>query len=241
MERWERVLHLHRLLSLQRFPNAARAGKELAVADRTIRRDIEWMKDAFRAPVEYDPQRRGYFYSEPAFTLPASVLSRSQLVGLLLAAQSLQRELFAPWFGAASSAFQQIKDALPSLESAGQAKWINRIRFTPGAAWKVDRKIWEALCLCLESQETARLTLYAKASMPAEQFLFDPYGVIVRGEELIAVGKERSSGQMRRIRVANIQKIDYSGQNFKLESGFNLDAHLNADVDGDEIVTRKSA
>ena len=49
MERWERVLHLHRLLSLQRYPNAARAGKELAVADRTIRRDIEWMKDAFRA------------------------------------------------------------------------------------------------------------------------------------------------------------------------------------------------
>ena len=104
MERWERVLHLHRLMSLQRYPNASRAGKELSVADRTIRRDIEWMKDAFRAPVEYDPQRRGYYYSEPTFTLPASVLSRSQLVGLLMATQALNRELYAPWFGAASSA-----------------------------------------------------------------------------------------------------------------------------------------
>lgn len=239
MERWERVLHLHRLMSLQRYPNASRAGKELSVADRTIRRDIEWMKDAFRAPIDYDPQRRGYFYSEPAFTLPASVLSRSQLVGLLMAFQSLNRELFAPWFGAAASAFQQIKDALPTLETA-QAKWINRIRFAPGGAWKVDRKIWEALCLCLEGQESARLTLYSKTGMPAEQFVFDPYGVIVKGETLIVAGKDRSSGQVRRIRVANIQKIDYTGENFKPEAGFNLDAQINA-ADEDEVAPRKSA
>ena len=239
MERWERVLHLHRLMSLQRYPNASRAGKELSVADRTIRRDIEWMKDAFRAPVEYDPQRRGYYYSEPAFTLPASVLSRSQLVGLLMATQALNRELYAPWFGAASSAFQQIKDALPELETT-QAKWVNRIRFAPGAAWKVDRKIWEALCLCLEGQERARLTLYAKAGTPAEQFLFDPYGVIVRGEELIVVGKEKPTGTMRRIRVAAIQKIDYSGDTFKIDAGFNLDAHLSASA-SDDMISRKSA
>lgn len=240
MERWERVLHLHRLMSLQRYPNAARAGKDLSVADRTIRRDIEWMKDAFRAPVEYDPQRRGYYYSEPAFTLPASVLSRSQLVGLLMATQALNRELYAPWFSSASSAFQQIKEALPALETS-QAKWVNRIRFAPGAAWKVDRKIWEALCLCLEAQESARLTLCTKPGVPAEQFLFDPYGVIVRGEELIVVGKERPAGMLRRIRVASIQKIEYSGSNFKIDAGFNLDAHLTAAIDNDEMITRKSA
>jgi len=218
MERWERVLHLHRLISLQRYPNASLAARELAVADRTIRRDIEWMKDAFQAPISYNPQRRGYFYSEPAFTLPASVLSRSQLVGLMLSAQALERDTLAPWHESAASAYRQIQIGMPSSES-GQQTWINRVRFERAPAWKLDRKLWNTLCLCLECQERARVTLI----QPAQAMLFDPYGLYIQNDNVAVIGKDCATGELRSLALNEIRQIEYAGANFKLERGFNMD------------------
>src|SRR5690242_6729235 len=59
----ERLLAIHQLISAKRFPNTARLGREFDVSQKTIKRDVEWMRVHWNLPIEYDRERHGYFYS----------------------------------------------------------------------------------------------------------------------------------------------------------------------------------
>jgi predicted DNA-binding transcriptional regulator YafY len=56
--------------------------RDLEVDPRTIRRDLEFMRDEHHAPIAFDRARRSYHYTEPTYRLPLLQISR---VDLLLA------------------------------------------------------------------------------------------------------------------------------------------------------------
>ena len=47
------------------FPSRASFATECGVCERTVARDIEYMRERLGAPLAYHKQRRGYFYSKP--------------------------------------------------------------------------------------------------------------------------------------------------------------------------------
>src|SRR5262245_22717170 len=66
----ERLLKIHQALAAQRFPNTFRLAKEFEVSPRTIKRDVQWMKDHWDLPIAYNRSRRGYYYSKPVDQFP---------------------------------------------------------------------------------------------------------------------------------------------------------------------------
>ena len=47
------------------FPSRTSFATECGVCERTVARDIEYMRERLGAPLAYHKQRRGYFYSKP--------------------------------------------------------------------------------------------------------------------------------------------------------------------------------
>jgi hypothetical protein len=62
---WERILRIHERIQSGRHPNCVRLAAEFEVSPRTLKRDVEFMKDRMRLPIEYDPRRWGYYYARP--------------------------------------------------------------------------------------------------------------------------------------------------------------------------------
>ena len=57
-----RIYRIERSIKEGKYPNAAQLAKMLEVSQRTVQRDIEYMRDLLGAPVEYDKSKRGYYY-----------------------------------------------------------------------------------------------------------------------------------------------------------------------------------
>ena len=57
------------------YPNSEELAAKFKVTSRTILRDIEFLKLYYDAPIEYDAQKRGFYYSSPAFYLKDILLS----------------------------------------------------------------------------------------------------------------------------------------------------------------------
>ena len=60
------LLRLHRIDNIIRegeYPSAKKLAEELEVSVRTINRDLDFLRDQYMAPLEYDPQKRGWFYT----------------------------------------------------------------------------------------------------------------------------------------------------------------------------------
>jgi predicted DNA-binding transcriptional regulator YafY len=67
------------------FPNGHTLARHFELSDKTARRNIEFMRDRLGAPLEYDMQRKGYFYADDSFSLPSLQATQNELLAILLA------------------------------------------------------------------------------------------------------------------------------------------------------------
>jgi predicted DNA-binding transcriptional regulator YafY len=86
----ERYLWFDGQIRRGRHPNAADLARRFELCRKTAQRDIAFLRDRLDAPLEYDPARRGYRYSDGAFTLPPLYATERQLLALLMARHLLQ-------------------------------------------------------------------------------------------------------------------------------------------------------
>jgi predicted DNA-binding transcriptional regulator YafY len=59
--------------------------RELEVSSKSIQRDLDFKRDRFGLPIEYDGGRFGYFYTEPVSSFPALQITEGELFALMVA------------------------------------------------------------------------------------------------------------------------------------------------------------
>ncbi len=132
MDRYERILALHRILKTSRYPaSLKRLMEELDCSRATLYRDVAFLRDALGAPIESDSTGDGGFrYDEKEaerFELPGLWLNSDELHALLAAHQLLDRT----GQGVLSSALAPLKGRIESLlaQQAGGKRWpVERVR-----------------------------------------------------------------------------------------------------------------
>lgn len=65
MSQTERILYLDRMIRANGRVTVQQAADEFEVCTRQIKRDIEYMRTRFNAPLEYSRAKHGYFYERP--------------------------------------------------------------------------------------------------------------------------------------------------------------------------------
>jgi predicted DNA-binding transcriptional regulator YafY len=88
MERLERFYKIHQLLTDHRSAVAfSTLRKALGVSAATLKRDLEYMRERFHAPIDYDREANGYKFGEPQpgprYELPGLWFSADEAYALL--------------------------------------------------------------------------------------------------------------------------------------------------------------
>jgi predicted DNA-binding transcriptional regulator YafY len=108
-----RLAALDALLRGNRYPNSRTAAAELEVHPRTIHRDLEFLRDSWRAPLAFCRRHNGYYYTEPDYAFPLVRLTEGELVALFLAERLLQEYRGTPYAADLAAAFAKLTAALP--------------------------------------------------------------------------------------------------------------------------------
>lgn len=92
MNRAERIYRLHQLLQGRRPVPLVELMAALETSRATVNRDLQYLRDFFRAPVIYEREQNGYRYDPdaPAFELPGLWFNESELYALLAAEELLE-------------------------------------------------------------------------------------------------------------------------------------------------------
>ena len=67
-----RIVTFDREVRDKQYPSRSSFSTYHAISERTLARDIEFLRDRLEAPLSYDPVRRGYYYSKE-WDIPAVV------------------------------------------------------------------------------------------------------------------------------------------------------------------------
>jgi predicted DNA-binding transcriptional regulator YafY len=92
----ERFLWFDAAVRKNRFPNASTLARQFECSAKTAQRSIEFFRNRMEAPLEYDPARKGFTYSNPAYELPVLRLNEKELLSLLISKKLLSDAAAGP-------------------------------------------------------------------------------------------------------------------------------------------------
>ena len=212
-------------------PSHSRLAGEFGVSVRTIQRDLDHLRYTIGAPLEYDPRKRGWFYSEATFFLPSVLISAEDILALLLIRKAVDQYANTPYGEAAKRAFSLIEQALPVRERLG-AEWVqSRVEFIDFPQAPIDGEVWTAVLEGLRSSQTLQLS-YAKPGARAAGRRVDPYGLIVSEGDWYLYTWSHDHQARRTYLLARIRKAEATGEIFELPADFSLAAYVRAGVAG---------
>jgi predicted DNA-binding transcriptional regulator YafY len=146
MDRYERILTLHRLLKSAHYPvPLPRLMDELECSRATLYRDIAFLRDALGAPIESAGGEHAAFRYEATegqrFELPGLWLTSDELAALLALNELIGRSGPGVLAGALAPFKARIEHLL-SDKASGKALPVERIRVIPWGERKLDQQVF---------------------------------------------------------------------------------------------------
>lgn len=152
--------------------------EEYEVSRKSILRDIDYLKNQRDAPIAYDPVKKGYYYTEEHYALPAMSLSESDLFAICIAEQALRQYRGTPLFQDLQKVFRKIEEGLSGTESISSELSSLPINFLNRGQARIDSNIWEAISRAIKKGRVISI-LYRKAGEnTASKRNLDPFRLI---------------------------------------------------------------
>ena len=152
-----RIQFIDRKIQGNTYPNATSLAREYEVNSRTIRRDIEYMRDSLGCPIEFDRKKNGFYYTEPSFSLPAVRISKSELFALCVAEKALEQYRATPLYPKLSSIFNKLVSTLPDELETAYTWFTPDITFMTRSRTSIQPEIWETISGSLNSCNVLRI------------------------------------------------------------------------------------
>lgn len=167
MDRYERILKLHRILKVARLPvSQQRLMDELECSRATLYRDISFLRDALGAPIDTHDNTSSIFYNQDeaeTFELPGLWLSSSELESLLAMHQLLARSSGEVLSGALAPLRSRIERLLDD-QYQGKRFPIERVRVTRALSRQIDETVFRRVASAVLERHQLKFRYRARST-----------------------------------------------------------------------------
>jgi len=222
----ERMLRIHQALASGSYPNATRLAQEIEVVTKTIHRDIEFMRDRLGLPIEYDPRRYGYHYTQEVSAFPTLQITEGELFALLVAEKALQQYRGTNFEKPLVSAFQKMEKSLPDTISLNLADWDQSISFRMSAEPVLDLEVFDLLAKATAGHRQLEITYRKPGTKAVESRLIDPYHLANINGEWFLFAFDHLRRDIRTFVPSRIQVARDTGRKFSRPQKFSLEKML---------------
>ena len=222
----ERLLELDRLIRLSERHTANTLAEALEVSERTVRNDLDFMRDRYNAPIASDRQK-GYFYSDPNWRLDGIPLTKGELFALTLGARMLQSYSGSAYEPELKSAIEQLSRRIP------EQTWVDlqglagdRVMIREGAELNLDPEIWHKLEIACQQKRSIQMSYYTAGRNANSDRQFDPYVLHFSRSNPYVTGFCHLRKEARWFRVDRIKSIEVLDLTFEIDPTFDAKEHF---------------
>jgi len=219
-------LRIHHALQSGNYPNATTLAAELEVSEKSIQRDLDFMRDRIQLPIEYDGSRFGYYYTQEVGSFPTVQISEGELFALLVAEKALQQYRGTTFERPLISAFKKIADSLPDTVSLNLAEWEQTISFRTRAEPILNLQIFDSLAKATSGQQQLEITYRKPGQEKPETRVVDPYHLANVNGEWFLFAFDHLRTDIRTFVPARIRQARLTGKKFKRPEKFSVEQTL---------------
>ncbi len=221
-----RLAVIDREIRCGRFPNAPGLARMLEVSTRTIQRDLEFLRDSLRAPLEWSVPHNGYHYTEPSFILPFHQWTEGELVTLLVADKALSEYRGTPFEGTLRSIFTKLTDRLPEEVTVSPEELAHAYSFRWTAPVRNDSRVFRTIQVAMREGQTLKVLYHTQSRDDTKWRRIDPYHLAnVDGEWYLLAFCHRNR-EIRVFRPSRVLEIETTDGEFSLPDQFDASEFL---------------
>jgi predicted DNA-binding transcriptional regulator YafY len=223
---------LHRLRSGKTL-RATDLAAEFEVAVRTAYRDLDFLRDEWRVPLEYDHHEGTYKLTEPIGSLPLVSLSQGELMAIFFAEKVLRQYRGTPFEADLASAFQKMQELLPEEVRASPESLDAYLSLDLGPVSAPEAAVFREVLSAYRQRRRALIRYRSLSSGRTTDRRIHPYHVFnLRGHWYVAAWDENRKA-VRDFAIHRIRRVTITTDGFQIPRGFDFRKYM-ADTFGIE-------
>lgn len=220
------MLHIHQAFQSGKFPNASLLARELEVSAKSVHRDIEFMRDRLKLPIEYNFFRQGFCYTEEVNAFPTMQITEGEVVALIVAEKALQQYRGTSFEKPLLSAIKKMEQSLPDTISVNLADVEQTISFRTRAEQILNLEIFDVLAKATAQRRQLEMVYRKPGRTETEQRLVDPYHLANINGEWYLFAYDHGRKDIRTFVPARMQSVKQTGKTFTRPEKFSLEKRL---------------
>ena len=210
------------------YPNANKLNKEHGwnLSRSTLGRYINVLRDDYGAPVEYDFQKNGYYYTDNTFFIQQVMLKEGELLTLSTILPLLEQYKNTPMEKSYRDLMSKLIEMLPDSITVDSALINNEVHFISDPITILQDGVFETVLKATKMHCTLQLEYKTAQNTDYELRKFDPYHVICPKGSWYVLGYSHSSRAIRLWAMPRIRNCEITKDKFSIPKDFTLEQHI---------------
>lgn len=220
---WRRLQTLHHEIKEGRYPNASSLAAIFGVSSKTVQRDLEYLRDELDAPIEFDRQENGYFYSRSDYVLPFLPVDGKDLFSIGVAAQVLSLLGVIPLARDLKNCYDRLAPLMPPAIRIRPKTVMEHLALRPAAFRPIREETWQAVCEALQKGISLSIRYRRPGEKAGDQRQIRPYALVLSGKDWMLLADEPLADQVKTFYLARIEEARLTGQTYVIPKDFNAE------------------
>ena len=194
------------------YPNVSKLNKKYGwhFSRSTIGRYIEILKNDYDAPIDYDFQKNGYYYTDPTFYLQRVMLNEGELLTLSTILPLLEQYKNTPLEESYRNLMNKLIKMLPQNITVDSALINNEVHFISDPITKLEEGVFENILKATKLHCTLQMEYKTAQNTDYEERLFDPYHMICQKGSWYLLGYSHHTQAIRLYAMPRIKNCKVS-------------------------------
>ncbi len=221
-----RMMRIHDSLKRDTFPNSNGLARDLEVTAKTIHRDVEFMRDQLSLPIEWDPYKNGYYYSEAVNAFPTVEVSEGELFALLVAQKSLAVYRNTPYEKPLANAFRKISASLQDRLYFPLDAMETAISFKSVGLSTVELETFQIVSRAVVTEQELEFEYRGFTDKRFKKRRIQPWHICCIDNQWYLIGYDLMRKAKRTFLLVRMKGLRLTGDAFKRPGDFDIREHL---------------
>ena len=219
----ERLIIIHNVIKSDLYPNNQQLQRIYCektgyskVGEATINRDIDTLRTYFHAPLEFDRQKNGYYYTDKNYDFALNEISAYDDFYLSAAKTLLSSFEGSPVYKSISDVIDFVTDT----QAIGKSSLLKRIAVPPVPKVMTDEEIWKKVIQSLQENLIVEFDYNGRWNTQTTHRKIAPYQILMDEGRCFLFGYDLNKEGERMFLLNRMKNFELTSQHFELPEYF---------------------
>lgn len=224
-----RILQIDDEIRSGTYPNVPKLMKKFEASRSTIMRDLEFLRDRYEAPLEYDYDRKGYYYSDSTFFIKSVMLNEGELFTVTTILPLLEQYKNTPLEQNFKNILSKIMEMLPNSVSVDTSFDSTNVTFIKDPLPEISSQTFNTIFDAIKIHQTVDFGYRSISKQEYTPRQFDPYNVLCQKGNWYVIGYCHKHNSFITYALSRMDQVHLTRNKFTVKPDFNIKNHIDPD------------